>query len=77
MRNYYAISITNADFTNGSLSQDSNIRPEKITTIDRRIRYKVGILKPEKIEEVIRKAVEIIHYFKCQDSLTPLLSISQ
>lgn len=68
---------SNADFTNGSLSQDSNIRPEKITTIDRRIPYKVGILKSEKIEEVIRKAVEIIHYFKYQASLTPCLSISR
>lgn len=77
VRNHYAISITNADFTNSTLSQHSNIRPEKITTIDRRIHYKVGSLKPEKIEEVVRKAVEIIHYFKHQDSLTPCLSISR
>jgi mRNA-degrading endonuclease toxin of MazEF toxin-antitoxin module len=61
----------------GSLSQDSNIRTEKITTIDHRIRYKVGSLKPERMKEVIRKTVEIIHYFKYQDSLTPCLSISR
>lgn len=77
MRHHYAISITNADFTNSTLSQDSNIRPEKITTIDCRIRYKVGILKLEKIEKVVRKAVEIIHYLKYQDFLTPCLSISR
>lgn len=61
VRNQYVIPISNADFTTGSLSQDSNIRPEKITTIDRRlIRYKVGNLRPEKVSEVIRKIVEIL-----------------
>lgn len=61
VRNQYVIPISNADFTAGSLSQDSNIRPEKITTIDRRlIRYKVGNLRSEKVSEVIRKIVEIL-----------------
>jgi mRNA interferase MazF len=60
-RNHYAMTVINSDFTTGSLREDSNIRPEKIITIERRlIRYKVGSLKPEKIEEVIRKIVEII-----------------
>lgn len=77
MRNHYVISIINPDFTNSTLSQDSSISPEKVTTIDRRISYKFGILKPEKIEEVVRKAVEIIHYLKYQDFLTPCLSISR
>lgn len=61
VRNQYAISVSNADFTTGSLREDSNIRSEKITTIDRRlVRYKVGSLKPEKVSEVIRKIIEII-----------------
>ena len=61
MRNQYAIPISNTDFNTGALSQNSNIRPEKNTTIDRRlIRYKVGSLQPEKLEEVIRKIVDII-----------------
>jgi mRNA interferase MazF len=46
VRNQYAISVTNADFTSGSLIQDSNIRTDKITTSESfLIRYKVGSLK--------------------------------
>lgn len=61
VRNQYAIPISNTDFNTGALSQNSNIRPEKITTIDRRlIRYKAGSLQPEKLEEVIRKIVDSI-----------------
>ena len=44
----------------GGLSQNSNIRPDKIATSERQlIRYKVGSLKQDKIEEVVRKIVEI------------------
>lgn len=61
VRNPYVIPISNPDFTTGSLNQDSNIRPEKITTIDRwLIRYKVGSLRAEKVSEVIRKCMEIL-----------------
>lgn len=61
VRNQYVIPVSNTDFISGGLSQDSNIRPEKITTIERRlVRYKVGRLKQEKIDEVIRKIVEIL-----------------
>lgn len=61
VRNQYFIVISNADFNTGSLNEDSNIRPEKIATIDRRlVRYKVGRLKQDKIEEVVRKIVDII-----------------
>ncbi|OCQ92468.1 growth inhibitor PemK [Oscillatoriales cyanobacterium USR001] len=59
--NRYVISITNTDFTIGSLSRDSKIRPEIIHTIERSvIGYKVGSLKPEKVEEVIKKLIEIL-----------------
>lgn len=61
VRNQYVIPLNNTDFLSGGLSQDSNIRPEKITTIERRlVRYKVGRLKPGKVEEVTKKVVEII-----------------
>lgn len=61
VRNQYAIPVSNADFTTGSLREDSNIRPEKITTINRRlVRYKIGSLKPEQVSEVIRKIVDIL-----------------
>lgn len=61
VRNQYAIPVSNTDFTIGSLRENSNIRPEKITTIERQlIRYKVGSLRPEKVSEVIRKIVEIV-----------------
>jgi mRNA interferase MazF len=61
VRNQYVIPINNTGFNTGSLNQDSNIRPEKVTTIERRlVRYKVGSLKQEKIEEVVRKIVDII-----------------
>lgn len=61
--NQYAIPISNADFSTGSLSQDSKVRPDKIATIDRQlILYKIGCLKPEKVEKVIRKLVEILEH---------------
>lgn len=61
VRNQYVITVNNTDFLSGGLSQDSNIRPDKITTSERQlIRYKVGRLKQEKTEEVVRKIVNII-----------------
>lgn len=60
-RNQYAIPVSSADFTNGSLTQNSYIRSDKIATSERQlIRYKIGSLTQEKVEEVIRKIVEII-----------------
>lgn len=61
VRNPSAISITNADFVTGTLRENSNVYPDKILTIDRRlIEYKIGTLNPEKVEEVIKKLVEIL-----------------
>lgn len=54
--NHYAVPIHQTDFATGALRKDSNVRSEKIYTIDRQIvRYKVGSLNPEKVEEVIGK----------------------
>ncbi len=46
VRDKYAITITDEDFEEGSLKQESNVRPNKIFTADRNIiLYKVGRLK--------------------------------
>lgn len=57
----YAISIDNSDFSTGGLNQISNIRPSRLFTADESIiLYKAGQLKPEKLEEVIVKIIEIL-----------------
>lgn len=57
----YAISIDDADFVSGSLRQSSNIRPNRIFTADNSIiLYKIGILKKEKLTQVVDKIIEII-----------------
>ena len=60
-RDRYAISIDDEDFETGSLKQRSNVRPNRLFTADRQILlYQVGHLKPDKVDEVIRKIVEIL-----------------
>jgi mRNA interferase MazF len=57
----YAVSLETDDFSSGSLKQSSNIRPNRLFTADRQIiLYKAGQLKPEKLNEVIAKIVEIL-----------------
>ena len=57
----YAIPLTNSDFADGSLKQNSNIRPNRVFTADSGIvLYRIGTLKTEKIEEVTEKVVEIL-----------------
>lgn len=57
----YAVAIANADFVNGSLNRDSNIRPNRLFTADRNIiLYKVGKLKEEKVKKVIEKIINIL-----------------
>jgi len=49
------------DFETGSLKQLSNIRPNRIFTADSHIiLYRVGNLRMEKLNEVIKKIIEII-----------------
>lgn len=60
-RDRYAISIDENDFETGTLKQKSNVRPNRIFTVDRQIiLYRVGNLKPEKVNAVIEKIVEIL-----------------
>lgn len=57
----YAISLTDGDFQSGSLKRRSNIRPNRLFTADTRIiLYKIGHLKNEKLDEVIKKIIQII-----------------
>ena len=59
-RDRYAISLDDKDFAAGGLKQPSNVRPNRIFTADSRIvLYQVGHLKPEKINDIIDKIVEI------------------
>jgi mRNA interferase MazF len=57
----YALAITNSDFTSGSLPQNSNIRPNRLSTADSNIiLYRAGILSQKKVQEVIKKLVQIL-----------------
>ena len=61
VRDEYAIAITDEDFEEGSLKQESNVRPNKIFTADRNIiLYRVGRLKQRKLESIIQTIIEII-----------------
>ncbi len=56
----YAISLASNDLANGQLRQDSNIRPNRLFTIDAKIvLYRIGTLKREKTEKVTEKIIEI------------------
>jgi mRNA interferase MazF len=56
----YAISLAFDDLANGQLKQNSNIRPNRLFTIDAKIvLYRIGTLKKEKIEKVTEKIIEI------------------
>ncbi len=61
LRDRYAISITHTDLDIGNLKQMSNIRPNRLFTIDRHIiLYKVDTLKREKVTEVIERMIGIL-----------------
>lgn len=55
-RDPYAIKLHNEDFETGSLKKDSNIRPNRIFTADKKIiLYKVGAINNQKFNEVTDK----------------------
>ncbi len=61
VKDSYAIALTTEDFSSGNLKQDSNVRPNRLFTADRQIILStVGQLKPEKLNEVIDKLIEIL-----------------
>jgi mRNA interferase MazF len=60
-RDRYAVSIDENDFETGTLRRRSNVRPNRIFTADRHIiLYKVGHLKPEKINQIIENIISIL-----------------
>lgn len=61
VKDSYAISLLQSDFASGSLHQDSNIRPNKIFTLDHNlILYKAGHLTENKLNEYVNKVCSII-----------------
>ena len=61
VKDNYAIPLLEADFCSGSLQTDSNIRPNKIFTLDEKlILYKIGHLNENKLNECVKKVCDII-----------------
>lgn len=57
----YAIPIVKSDFMNGSLPQNSNVRPNRLFTAESSIIIrKAGTLNTFKLQEVITKVVQIV-----------------
>ncbi len=57
----YVITLFGEDFVDGSIDKDSYIRPNRLFTADSKLVIeKRGILKTEKIDEVVAKLIEII-----------------
>jgi mRNA interferase MazF len=57
----YALSLSNDDFSMGSLNKQSNVRPNRIFTADQKIiLYKVGSLREAKFNEVLNKTISIL-----------------
>lgn len=61
IRDNYAISLVNDDFSFGTLNQESNLRPNKVFTLDQKlILYKIGHLTDAKLTECVNKICNII-----------------
>ncbi|MDG6026653.1 MAG: type II toxin-antitoxin system PemK/MazF family toxin [Candidatus Brocadia sp.] len=61
IKDNYALSPDDKNFETGSLKQSSNVRPNRIFTVDSHIiLYRAGNLKIEKLTEIVDKAVEVI-----------------
>ena len=61
VKDSYAISLSATDFKSGSLKTDSNVRPNKIFTLDSQlILYKIGHLTDQKLNECIESVCNII-----------------
>jgi mRNA interferase MazF len=61
IKDAYAISVEDTDFTSGNLKQPGNIRPNRLFTADTHIiLYRVGSIKKEKLAQVIETLVGII-----------------
>ncbi|MBN2465875.1 type II toxin-antitoxin system PemK/MazF family toxin [candidate division WOR-3 bacterium] len=57
----YAVGLSDADFAQGGLRLESNIRPNRLFTADHTIvLYRVGSLVPAKPSEVVDRVVSIL-----------------
>ena len=60
-RDGYAVPLNESDFEEGYLQKISNIRPNRIFTADGKIiLYKTGRIKSAKIDEVLKKIIDIL-----------------
>ena len=63
IRDSFAVKLKAEDFQQGSLSIESNIRPNRLFTADTHIiLYKAGCLKQDKITEIVDVIVDIIRH---------------
>jgi mRNA interferase MazF len=57
----YSIPVDDSDFLEGSLKQSSNVRQNRIFTVDTKIiLYKIGTLKQEKHNKIIDRVIQIL-----------------
>jgi mRNA interferase MazF len=57
----YAVALETSDFSSGSLTQSSNIRPNRLFTADCQIILSTaGQLKANKLAEAITKVIELL-----------------
>ncbi len=57
----YAIPLLTSDFSSGTITQDSNVRPNRLFTADSNIiLYQAGKIKTDKLRQVVNKIIEII-----------------
>lgn len=58
----YSVSLTEADFHEGSLPRDSSIRPNRLFTADSsRVLRKAGVLRKKKCAEIMEKLWKILN----------------
>ncbi|MFH0982048.1 MAG: type II toxin-antitoxin system PemK/MazF family toxin [Planctomycetota bacterium] len=61
VRDRYGLPLEVGDFADGGLKHSSNVRPNRIFTADRQlILYRVGGLKPEKMNAVTEALIAIL-----------------
>jgi mRNA interferase MazF len=61
LKDRYSVSLHNDDFEQGSLEKESNVRPNRLFTAEKSIViYKIGVLKKVKLNEIVKKVVDII-----------------
>jgi mRNA interferase MazF len=59
----HAVQITQSDCDEGGLHQNSNVRPSKIFTADKSVIIKrVGHLKPEVVQAVTTRIIEVLSH---------------